>query len=180
MFWEQVQDNKQQATLFLVEVLDRLLLMLDKPQQFGVGLETVVNTINFITLFLEIVPTDPRMKKIFEAWKKKEKETEFSRKYPPAKEVVRTLSLKSEKEDIVAPLLISCSTLHSVDEYQKLNDVAQFPTLDPNEARPGDGTFIYSYLKKLTTEDRARCAAILQNTVQKVSLPRFIHVMSQC
>lgn len=177
MFWEQVQDDQKQATLFLADVLEKLMQMLEKaPPQFGVGLESVVNTISFITLNLDFDAKDARLQKALQAWKKKEKEPDYCRKYPPAKEVVRTLSMKTEKEDITGSLLISCSTMHSVDEYQKLADVAQFPTLDPSDTRPGDSTFIYPYLKRITTEEKigaAKLAAVLQNTVLKmVSLPQ--------
>ena len=60
-----------------------------------VDTQSLVNTIHFITLFLDFNTADMRIKKVLEGWQKQEKMSEFGRKFPSAKEVQLSYSLSS-------------------------------------------------------------------------------------
>jgi hypothetical protein len=72
--------------------------------------------------------------------------------WPQASEVMRTLQMQGTPDGIMGPLIIGCSTLHSVKEYQKLSDPLGFPTIDESDITGAESCFVFSYLKQLASE----------------------------
>lgn len=173
VFWEFVASDSRLATTVVADVLERMLSLLEKsPPNYGVTVDSVVNTATFILLNYEIDVNEKRLKTVLDVWKKREKEVEFVRRYPPAKDVIRTLTLKIEKEDMMSFLLVQCSTLHTTDEFQKLTDVVNVPTLPVEEARFGDGAGLYSTLKR-SVDNATKFKTMLSSMVTKIlSLPQ--------
>eukprot|EP01006_Ploeotia_vitrea_P036394 TRINITY_DN66013_c8_g1_i1.p1 TRINITY_DN66013_c8_g1~~TRINITY_DN66013_c8_g1_i1.p1 ORF type:complete len:996 (-),score=557.05 TRINITY_DN66013_c8_g1_i1:33-2801(-) len=164
MFWGQAVND----TEYLEGVLKRLAASMDKPGSQGVSLESLVQTIQFITLFLDVKAKPRKVMAFVSDWAKRD-----SSSFPPAKEVVRMLSHRIEGSDVIGPVIIGCSTLHSVAEFQKLAGPNSYPTYIDSDIRSGESVFLYSYLVKRALANPSDLTQILQNTVNKMlTLPQ--------
>lgn len=74
------------------------------------------------------------------------------RDWPQAVEVIRTLQASTTPDGIMGPLIIGCSTLHSLKEFQKFSDPTSAPTIDETDITGVDSCFIFSYLKQMAAE----------------------------
>lgn len=147
----------------------------------------MIQTINFLNLRLEIQGSDPRIKKFLENWTKQEQAKALSNNFPSTKDVVRMLSLRADGADLLGPLIIGSSTMHGVNEFQKLNDIINYPTVcdDPslpphlNDIKGGENSFFYFHLLKVCEEDKSlsKLFQIIQNTTNKMlTLPQQMKV----
>jgi len=75
------------ATTFLADMLVRLVSTVEKSVPIGVDVYSLVNTIAFITFFLDVNVHDARIKKFFENWSKQEKPLDVANKHPSARDV---------------------------------------------------------------------------------------------
>jgi hypothetical protein len=102
MFWGQVS-TPLEATNFLIEMLSKLSSTLEKND---ITLDSLLNTINFIILLLDIQINDSRIKRFLDNWYKQESIKNLTNNIHAAKDVIRMLHLKMEENDMIGPLII--------------------------------------------------------------------------
>jgi hypothetical protein len=172
MFWDLVREDPKSASELLGDLSERLMTYLEPKHSGGaVLIESLLNTVHFLTLFVDVKFGDAKIKKQLQAWKVKEKDPDYARKSPSAKLVMATLVERAGSDELVERLVITAFTLASQDDFKSPVEgcMASIPTTDPDAWRPSDGTFAYPYLKRLAEEDRKAQASILNAIVQKLS-----------
>jgi len=166
MFWDQAGSAKD-ATVFLDLILQKLQTALETKDYDSQQLTSLVNTVSFVSLYMDFKASDFRIKKFLRNWQKEDQLKDLSRQCPAAKEVMRTLNLRVDGTDMVGPLIIGCSTLHSVEEFRVISNSVENPTMDDSDIKSGETCFLYSHLKRLCL-DKEQLILVLQSTVSKM------------
>jgi len=165
-FWSGGATEAPEATKFLEEVLKQLIKGLEKNKEPPIPLDSLLNTVAFITTSLRFNHSEG-VKKQLKSWSDK-----MARDHPAANEIIRTLSAKmdpaSPDPDLIAPLILGASRLISMKELPKLNDVVAFPTLlDDGELGGCEYANFYAQLQKLCKQD-GKLALVLTDLLTKL------------
>lgn len=166
-FWTRIFSyNGLEATRFLVHQLFKGLDMWlktrefnpadskapEKPSTGAVPVETLISTVTFIVLNF---PLDVKSKELVDTvsnMQRLDSFREMCRKFPSLKDAFRFLALRIESAEIVGPLVIGCSTLHSIEEFVKFSNFVFSPTVDDTDVKAADGAFLFAFLKQMATE----------------------------
>ena len=200
LFWSQVSSARE-CTVFLLEMLNRFVAVLERegkhalallnaaalpsPNPSGAAtspppappsvdtstLDFFLTTLNFITLCMPIVPGHPPLRTWLAGWAKAEGSRDCH-SYPGVKEAMRLLTLRCEGGDLIGPVIIGASTLHTAGEFLRLqaalSDCAALPTYDEDVMRsPTEAVFFYHHLQQLARQP-AYLPVIVQSTFNKL------------
>lgn len=87
-------------------------------------------------------------------------------------QMMRILTLVHEKKDMIGPMVIGCSTLHTKDGFTKLEDAVQFPAFDDADIKSGDQCFLYRYLSLKAQDPDTRMVILSHNLNKMLTLPQ--------
>lgn len=173
-FWDQIQGDNKETTTFMENLLAKL-----KAECAAAAaapnlppsdlLLAIVATVHFICLTME-----------FEATSNKIQEHQITSELECVKDVLRTLAMLGQKEDLVGPILNSFSTnLLSAEELKTFHNVVDFPTVEPKApaVRP-DNVFLFTFIKsslKAGGSEEQRNQIVSSITDKFFQLPQVKH-----
>eukprot|EP00462_Mataza_sp_D1_P023430 CAMPEP_0175141456 /NCGR_PEP_ID=MMETSP0087-20121206/12139_1 /TAXON_ID=136419 /ORGANISM="Unknown Unknown, Strain D1" /LENGTH=256 /DNA_ID=CAMNT_0016424921 /DNA_START=73 /DNA_END=843 /DNA_ORIENTATION=- len=175
-FWERVAETKGEANTLINELSKAVVaLYLGGKNIKNVPVESVFNTLSYAVLFLPM-DKNPQLRKSLEMLQKAEANGDLDH-HPGTRDVLRLFSLKldhieaDETPDLLGPVAIGASTLHTAAEFGKLPDILGFPSFDPYSNTQGVSCFYYYYLRKLSLrsqEDRERVLGAISSKLLTV------------
>jgi len=172
MFWQQVLQPAE-STNFLVQILEVLKNTLEKKSvSAGVSAGSLVNTIIFSILNMQINPQHPGVKEFMKTWKKTR--DAMIKAFPPIREVMRTVQLITDGSELIGPLMISCSTLHSQEVFESMNNPLECTSFCDDDIMSGENCFIYHYLSHQADDPTVRQSILTHNLAKMLTLPQQI------
>jgi hypothetical protein len=144
MFWAGA-NNKKQCSDFLKKVLAQLQSAITSPSSVSIPVHSLLNTICFITLFMEFQPTLAR--KFLAAWKRPTGDSSSNTNM-----VVSMLSHAIEKEDRIGPAIRRLTSLDPL-EIDAMQNIVAHPTMSDSAIQEGHLSFYYMYVRRAVQED---------------------------
>lgn len=131
---------------------------------------------------MDFMPGDPKIKNFLKAWAPLEQKlmaqvgqvsqqpsaAVYLQSVPAVKEVIRVLTMLSEGQNPISALIISCSTLYTATDFQRLGDLSKLPSFD-DDAKPSDLCFIYDYLYRCAVQSALQTEAEQKANAQRAS-----------
>lgn len=178
IFWKQ-SSSIDDATTFLEALLDQVFLIIDSKGNppHNVTMDSLVNTIAFITLLLPFKTTSPKLLTFFSRWNERTQDParDPSREYPALRDTIRVLSMRLDDspkslQNFLGPLIVGASTLQTAQDVQMLSSITRVPALDDADVKSNEFGFALSYLTKLVASGGPDAQVLVLSTLLNKSL----------
>lgn len=161
------------SNLLLTSLLTLLMQVLDEKKEIRFPIQSLINTINFCQFYLPIKADSTIENLLKKKWQ--EKKQVYARMCPSGDEVIRTLTKRLlDKDEAIDTLVVQSSTLHSLDEFNRLSDLLAYPIISEEDVRfSGELSFVYPFLHSWAGTSKTRIRTLIETSLLKMrTLPQ--------
>jgi len=179
-FWTLMESKEKFCTLLLEEFLKKILQIVNKDIKLppGIKMSSVLNTVQFLTLFYNYNSSSSKLKSLHQRITEKINKLDGKSDLMAVKEEIAQamkiidlhLELRngSENADTLLRWFTNyCATQGTPEEFNKMRNFVSFSTFDPSRRMSGAQVFLFSFLKTHSTKP-AYLKAIVGNTIKRI------------
>ena len=159
--------NEKAANIYVNKLLELIMSILDETKQIRFPLQSIINSLALAQFCLPM-KIDAVLEKTIRKWTANK--VKYSIISPSADELMRVMAKRFlDKDDAIETLVVQCTTLKTLEEFNALNDDMVYTTqVEDDNKNAGEKSFVYGYLKNLVSLDKSKQFPLIEAILMKM------------